>query len=195
MKILLTNVILFIVLSFAFSSLTSCQSGPENTGQTTTDGSTEKKKVNYPPAPSVIMQSEIKMVDGTNFKLEDKKGKVILVNLWATWCGPCRAEMPHLVEMQDKYRDKNFEIIGLDVDPESKEDIEAFAKQMKLNYPLGWAAESLTGEFMKFSKQNGIPQSFLINREGQMTGVFFGANPKEIAKLKERVEIAVNEQP
>ncbi len=200
MKVFFTNIALFIVLSLAFSALTACtstQTAPvlDNSvaSNTTTDAPSDKKKINYPPAPSAIMQADIKLLDDTTFKLQDKKGKVLLVNLWATWCGPCISEMPHLVEMQDKFKDKGFEIIGLDIDPESKEDIDAFAVKQKLNYQLGWADGKLMNEFVKITRLQGIPQSLLINREGQLTGVFTGGNPKVIAQMKVTVEKIVSE--
>jgi thiol-disulfide isomerase/thioredoxin len=200
MKVLLKNLVLFIVFSFAFSALTSCTgtksasvSGNSTAPANTTDAPPEKKKINYPPAPSAIMTADIKNLDGTTFKLQDKKGKVVLINLWATWCGPCVAEMPHIVEMQDKFKDKGFEVIGLDSDGEPKDDIEAFAAKQKLNYQLGWADEALVGEFIKVSRLQGIPQSLLINREGQLTGVFTGGGAKTVDKMKETVEKIVNE--
>ncbi len=198
MKVLLKNLGLFIVLSFVFSALTSCTNSQTASvdnaaAPTNTTGAPEKKKVNYPPAPSAIMTADVKSLDGTSFKLQDKKGKVVLVNLWATWCGPCINEMPHLNEMQEKYKDKGFEIIGLDTDDESKEDIDAFAAKQKLNYQLGWADGALMTEFVKLTKLQGIPQSILINRDGQLTGVFTGGSPKVINKMKETVEKIVNE--
>ena len=199
MKVLLKNLGLFIVLSFAFSALTSCTSAPtapadnSTVSANTSDASPEKKKVNYPPAPSAIMQADVKLLDGTNIKLQDKKGKVVLVNLWATWCGPCINEMPHLREMQEKFKDKGFEIIGLDIDDESKEDIDAFSAKQKLNYQLGWSGNTIKNEFVKVTRLDGIPQSILINRDGQMTGVFTGGSPSVINKMKETVEKIVNE--
>jgi thiol-disulfide isomerase/thioredoxin len=141
----------------------------------------------YPPAPEAIRNAEIELIDGTKFKLSDKKGKVVLVNLWATWCGPCRFEMPELVKMQEAYKDKDFEVIGLDVDPEPVEEIQSFAKKMELNYQLGWAERELVIEFFNISGTEGIPQSFLLNRNGELTGVFFGANESVIKKMKETV--------
>lgn len=195
MKFLLKNLALFIFLSLAFSALTSCtstQTAPAG-NETSTDQPTDKKKIVYPPAPQAIMTADVKNLDSTVYKLQDKKGKVVLVNLWATWCGPCIGEMPHLIEMQEKYRDKGFEIIGLDTDDEGKEEIEAFAAKQKLNYQLGWANMDIMTEFVKLSKMNGIPQSILINREGQLTGVFTGGSPKVINLMKETVERIVNE--
>lgn len=201
MKFLVKNTALFIVLAFAFSALTSCTNtqtavinSNSNSVANAANSSAEKPKVNYPPAPAAIMTADIKMLDGTTMKLQDKKGKVLLINLWATWCAPCIQEMPHLVEMQEKYRDKGFEIIGLDSDEEeTKEQIEAFAAKQKLNYQLGWADSALFGEFVKLSRLNGIPQTILINRDGQLTGVFTGGGKTTIAKMKETVEKIVNE--
>lgn len=196
MKNLFTHLVLFIALSIVFSALAGCsekKSGGENDAANGANTSTDISKVKYPPVNAAIMQAENKMLDDSVLKLEDKKGKVVLVNLWATWCGPCRGEMPHLVELQEKYKDKGFEIIGLDVDPESKEKIENFAKEMKLNYALGWSHQSIPIEMTKLSRLNGIPQSILINREGQLTGVFAGGSPKVINSLKETVEKIINE--
>lgn len=206
MKFFLQNIALFVILTFAFSALTGCSGG--NTAVVTNNSTTgantpekignvnisEKSKVNYPPAPSAIMQADIKLLDDTTFKLQDKKGKVLLINLWATWCIPCIEEMPHLVEMQEKYRDQGLEIIGLDVDPETKQEIETFAAKQKLNYTLGWADDKLQTEFVKVSRLNGIPQTLLINRDGQLTGVFTGGGRRTIDKMKQTVEKIVTGQ-
>jgi thiol-disulfide isomerase/thioredoxin len=200
MKVLLKNIALFVILSFAFSAFTACNNTQtaavnvnSNATANTSDAPPAKTKINYPPAPSAIMQADIKNLDGTTSKLQDKKGKVVLVNLWATWCGPCIGEMPHIVEMQEKFKDKGFEVIGLDTSDESKEEIETFAAKQKLNYQLGWADGALMGEFVKLSRLNGIPQSVLINREGQLTGVFAGGGMGTVNKMKETVEKIVNE--
>jgi thiol-disulfide isomerase/thioredoxin len=201
MKFFLQNIALFVIFTIAFSALTGCTGGANtsgNTPETTSNGSTnaaapDKPKSVYPPAPSAIMQADIKLLDDTTFKLQDKKGKVLLVNLWATWCQPCLAEMPHLVEMQEKYRDKGLEIIGLDVDPETKQQIEAFAAKQKLNYTLGWADDKLQTEFVKVTKLPGIPQTILINRNGETRGIFTGGSQRVILSMKETVEKAINE--
>ncbi len=199
MKRILINLSLFIALIFTISSFTACQN---NNGNATKDNDSrlkeEKPKAasdgKYPPLPEAIANADVRMIDGTTIKLSDKKGKVILVNLWATWCGPCREEMPALVEMQDKYRDKNFEIIGLDTDEEETvEMIQEFAQEMKLNYPLGYADGNMFNQFVKLTGLQAIPQSVLINREGKMTGIFTGASPKVIEKMKQTVEKTVNE--
>lgn len=202
MKKLFTNLAVFAALSVAFSSFTACNTAstqPKGADTTAAPSNAnaavepQAKTGGNPPVPTAIMQSEIKDLEGKTFTLESKKGKVVLINLWATWCGPCRAEMPHLVEMQNKYKDKDFEVLGLNVDEEPVEAVKAFSEEMKLNYFLGFADDKMTTEIMKLSRQQGIPQSVLINREGQTAGVFFGANPRVIGTMKESVEKIISQ--
>ncbi len=205
MNNLLKICFLFLIFAGVFSGLTACtgsQSAGNNpanevnqTENSTAQSNESAKKPNseYPPIPAALAQTEIKKIDDSTFKLEDKKGNVLLLNLWATWCGPCRGEMPHLVEMEEKYKAKNFEVIGLNTDNESVEDINDFAKEMKLNYLMAYADQAMYRELLSISKFQGIPQSFLIDREGRLRGVFLGGGPKVIGTMKETVEKVVNE--
>lgn len=201
MKNIFRNAVLLIGLSIALSSFLACskmatteKEQVDKTAPSTSEkGASEAKNNNFPPAPVAVSQAEIKNIDGSTFKVEDKKGKVILLNLWATWCGPCRAEMPELVALQDKFRDKDFEIIGLNISEESVEQIKDFADDMKLNYTLAWSDEKLRNELLKISKFDGIPQSYLIDREGKLRGVFTGGGPKVVNQLKETSEKVINE--
>lgn len=184
MRILFKIIVIFGLFVALVSVFTGCKS--EIAGEV--DGS------GYPPAPELIANASVKLTDGGNFRLADKKGKVVLINLWATWCGPCRREMPELVKMQEKFRDQGFEVIGLDVDPEPKPLVEKFAEKMEVNYTLGWAPEEMVRGFFDITQRNGIPQSFLFNRNGELTGVFFGGSTNVIEKMKETVEKIVAEE-
>jgi thiol-disulfide isomerase/thioredoxin len=195
--------VLFVLLSFIFSGLYGCtgsnstQNPSSDNGSTASnpgDKSAPKKPSDYPPVASAVANADIKNLDGTTFKVADKKGKVLLLNLWATWCGPCRSEMPELVKMQDEHRANGFEIIGLDTDDEDLDSINKFAEKMNLNYTLTWAGTDLQNELLKISKFDGIPQSFLIDRDGNLRGVFRGANPSDVKKMGELVAKVVNEQ-
>lgn len=195
MKFVVRNTALFIFLAIALAGFAACGGGNNGGGgnAANTAGTTTKKS-DYPPVPAPIMQAELKGLDGAAFKLEDYKGKVVLINLWATWCGPCKGEMPHLVELQNTHRDRGFEILGLDTDESDTEaKVKTFAEEMKLNYTLGWIDEKTYNELLKISKFPGIPQSFLISRDGHLLGVFTGGSPSTIAKLKDIVGKTVNE--
>jgi len=199
MKEIVLNLVLLAALTVAFSTLTGCggtnasKQDPVVTANQEANTASPTKASEYPPISQSIAKSEIKNLDGTTFTVDDKKGKVVLLNLWATWCGPCRSEMPTLVKMQDAYRDKDFEIIGLDMDDEPLSLINPFKDQMKLNYALVWPDTALRNELLNVSKFGGIPQSFLIDREGRLRGVFTGANPGGVQKMAEVVGAVVNE--
>lgn len=194
MKRFSINLLTFVLFSVVISGLTSCTTS--TTTAPTANAEVSKSAAtssNYPPVPSGIIQADIKDVDGNSYKLEDKKGKVVLVDLWATWCGPCREAMPDLIELQDKYRDKNFEVIGLNTDDETPDVVKNFAQSKKLNYSLGYADGKLMSEFIKVTRLQGIPQSILINRDGRMVGIFPGGGARVMTQIKETVEKTVNE--
>ena len=191
MKELVFNLALFVVLSIAFSSLSGCggsgansQVGETSSNSAATASGSPKKPSEYPPVATAIAQSDIKNLDGSTFKIADKKGKVLLLNMWATWCGPCRAEMPALVKMQDEFREQGLEIIGLNSDDEAVDDIHKFAEAMNLNYTLVWPDTKLQNDLLKISQFGGIPQSFLIDRDGNLRGVFRGSNPADVKKME-----------
>ncbi len=196
--------LLFSVLSIAFSSLIGCSgnagnnlnSNNANSAQKT--NSTQSKSSEYPPLPTGIAQADVELLDGSKFKVADRKGKVLLLNLWATWCGPCRAEIPELVQMQDAHRDKGFQVLGLDVGDgeggqETIEQIKTFGEKYKVNYELARISNETTSEFYRFTKFNGVPISLLVDKEGRIRGVFMGGGPKVLGQMKEAVEKLVAE--
>ena len=128
----------------------------------------------------------IKDVDGNDVSLSTFKGKVVLLNFWATWCGPCKAEIPGFVKLQEKYRDKGLVIIGYSVD-DTAEKAKAYAAQYKMNYPilLGEGKEDLQDAYGPIW---GLPSSFIISRDGKVCRKHIGIAPeavfeKEVAAL------------
>jgi thiol-disulfide isomerase/thioredoxin len=152
----------------------------------------QNKSSLYPPLASGLAEADLALLDGQTFKLSGKKGTVLLVNIWGTWCGPCRAEMPYLVRLQNEYGPKGFEVIGLNIGDgsggeETVEQIRTFADAMKLNYTLAKSTNATTAEFYKISKQQVVPQSLLIDREGHLRGVFIGGGAKIINLMQTNV--------
>ena len=197
MKEFFSSVILFLALALAFSSFTGCSSSVQSgnsPGAESANPEAEKKKSDYPPLATVVADAEIKNLDGTTFKVSDKKGKVILLNLWATWCGPCRSEMPTLVRLQERHRDAGLEIVGLNTDDETRAQIDEFVTEMKLNYTIAWADTKLQAALVNITKFPGIPQSFVIDRDGNLRGVFRGAAKADVAKMEELVDMVVTGQ-
>jgi thiol-disulfide isomerase/thioredoxin len=124
--------------------------------------------------PPAAWHTEIQAVDGASFRLSDFKDKVVVVDLWATWCGPCRLEVPHLVELQKEYGAKGVEVIGLTTeDPSTDEElVRNFAREFKINYRLGWSPREVSLALM--NGNTTIPQTFVIAPGGRIIRKFRG---------------------
>ncbi len=195
---IIKNLFVFAVLAFAISNFSACEQTPPSAGSenaNTGEHSDTSATSTYPPLPAAVSDAEIAKVDGSTVKLADKKGKVVLLNLWATWCKPCRVEMPALVQMQNDLGPDGFEVIGLNADDEEEALIKQFAESQKLNYQLGWMDGKLHKGLLNISRNSGIPQSFLIDREGRLRGVFMGAGADEINLMKRTVAKVVKGEP
>ncbi|MEP6782409.1 MAG: TlpA disulfide reductase family protein [Acidobacteriota bacterium] len=120
---------------------------------------------------------KLKDLEGKEVSLSSFKGKVVVLNFWATWCGPCKAEIPGFVELQEKYKDK-ITIVGYSVD-DSAELAKKYAAEYKMNYPilLGEGREDVQDAYGPIW---GIPASFLISKDGQVCRKHMGIAPKAV---------------
>ncbi len=130
-----------------------------------------------PDAREANLDFTLKDMNGADVKLADLKGKVVLLNFWATWCGPCRLETPWFVELQEKYRDQGFRIVGISVD-DPPEALPPFAKRFKVNYPLvvGVDREDVQTAYGPIF---GVPMTFIIGRNGRICMKHVGQVSKE----------------
>lgn len=124
--------------------------------------------------PPAAWNTEIQALDGGKFRLSDFKDKVVVIDLWATWCGPCRLEVPHLVELQKEYGAKGVEVIGLTTeDPSTDEEkVRDFAREFKINYKLGWSPREVSLALM--NGNTSIPQTFVVAPGGRIVTKFRG---------------------
>jgi len=113
---------------------------------------------------------ELQTLDGKNFKLSDLRGKAVLLNFWATYCGPCKIEMPWFVELQKEYGPQGFQIVGVANDDASTEDIAKFAKEMGINYPILIGKDSVSDSY----KVSVLPTTFFLDRDGKLIAREFG---------------------
>ena len=126
------------------------------------------------PAP---MDFTIADMNGDDVSLASYKGKVVLLNFWATWCGPCKIEIPGFVELQDEYGDQGFQVLGLSVD-DTPEQIKPFAEQFAVNYPMlvGLGRDDVQDAFGPIW---GLPVSFWIDRQGTLCKTQLGIASKD----------------
>jgi peroxiredoxin len=119
----------------------------------------------------------IKDMHGANVRLTDYKGKVILINFWATWCAPCKTELPAFIELHDQYKDKGLVILGVSADDDA-ETLRSFAAEWKLNYPIlvGRDEEEMLDAYGPLF---GYPTSVIVGRDGAVCGRHIGPATKE----------------
>jgi thiol-disulfide isomerase/thioredoxin len=120
--------------------------------------------------------------NGTKKSLNDLKGKVVLLNFWATWCGPCKKEMPDLSKISDELKDKNFQMIGLNVFQQaSAPKIEDFLKANPVSYTTIDGNEDLVQAFAKASgnDMSAVPTTFIVNKDGKIVETVVGGRDKD----------------
>jgi len=117
--------------------------------------------------------------------LDDHKGKLVLLNFWAAWCPPCRAEIPGFIKIQDAYKDKSFTFIGIAM--ESKEAATGFAEKVGINYPNAYGFDDVQAIAEKYGNPDGgLPYSVLIGPDQKILSVYAGFLSEE--KLKKMIE-------
>ena len=127
--------------------------------------------------PTSVMEAQLRAASGSPIKLSDYSGKVLLVNLWATWCGPCRRETPELVKLHKEFQARGVDMIGLSTEnPDaSAESVREFVRVFNVDYHVGWATPEVALALMQ--GRDSIPQSFVITREGRILKRFIGFSP------------------
>jgi cytochrome c biogenesis protein CcmG/thiol:disulfide interchange protein DsbE len=138
-----------------------------------------------PPARAAIKQEKerkpaaefaLKDSNGKTVKLSDFKGKVVLLNFWATWCGPCKIEIPWFIEFEQAYRDKGLVILGVAMDEEGWEAVKPYMDSKKINYRVV-IGDDITAQ--RYGGVESLPTTFLIDREGRTAGVHVGLVSKK----------------
>ena len=137
-------------------------------------------------APDFSLES----LEGKTTRLSDYRGKAVLLNFWATWCGPCKIEMPWFVELQNQYAAQGFQIVGVAMDDASKEDIAKFAKDMGVNYPILIGKEAVGDQY---GGVPALPESFLIGRDGKIVDKIIGLRGK--AEIEDAIKKAIDTKP
>lgn len=123
------------------------------------------------PAPDFTLQA----LDGKSMSLSDLRGKAVLLNFWATWCGPCKIETPWLVELQNQYGSQGLQVVGVEMGDDGKDDIEKFTKDMGVNYPVLIGKEAVGDAY---GGVPALPETFFIGRDGKIVDKIIGLKGK-----------------
>ena len=129
-----------------------------------------------------------KLLDGAAYDLASDKGKVVLVNVWATWCGPCRFEIPELQKLHDQYGARGFKVVGISVDEGDAAEVKQFAQAQKMSYPVVVDPE---GKIANLLQTTVLPTSVLLDRNGKIVWRQVGAIPEHDPKLAAAIDAAL----
>lgn len=157
------KIILAVTIAMLLGSCTgmdkNVQNSPEVSAISSSAGDTNDRQLQ--DAPDFILDD----MNGEPFTLSEHEGKVVVLNIWATWCPPCRKEIPDFIEIQDEMRDDGVLFVGVSLDKEGWEVVRPFAKEYNINYPLVVDNGTVNNKYGPF---RGIPTTFIINKEGKV---------------------------
>ena len=145
--------------------------------------------------PPQVLDAELPALKGDPIKLSSYSGKVLVVNLWATWCGPCRIEIPELIKLHKEFRSQGLEVVGLSTEnPERSADlVREFVRQYNVNYRIGWATPEVALTLMQ--GRDAIPQSLVIDRDGRILKRFVGFSATSTPRqLRQAIEDALKKK-
>lgn len=120
--------------------------------------------IRFVRSPDLAPAFSLKNMDGKPLNLADSHGKVVFLNFWATWCGPCRVEIPDLVDLQNRYKDR-LQVIGLNVDDDDADEIQKYVEKTGINYPVAMAPAELRRQYGGIP---ALPTSFVLDTEGRV---------------------------
>ena len=189
LRIASTVIVLGLLAAFGISSCNS-NDAPPPSSSANSNRPTARVNAGLSALPQEVLNAENKAVNGSApIKLSDYSGKVLFINLWATWCGPCRIETPELVKLHKEFQSRGVEIIGLSTeDPDaSAATVQRFMREYDVNYQIGWATREVAITLMQ--GRTSIPQSFIIARDGRILKRFIGfdmdTTPPQLRKALE----------
>ena len=143
------------------------------------------------PSSGSAPDFSLKSFDGQEITLSQLKGKVVLLDFWATWCGPCKESIPHLIQLYKNYRESGFELVGMNVDKGDGEAVRRFVTSMDIPYPVVVAPEDVVRSY----RVTGIPVTFLIDKKGKIREKVVGFSRSIAKQLDTKVADLTSEKP
>ena len=143
----------------------------------------------YPAQNEAVAKDfTVELTNGDEFTLSDHRGQVVLLNIWATWCAPCREETPELVDLYTKYRDRGLQVLGVSIDEQGMSVVEPFMEEFDVNYPMVIDDGTIMD---KYGPTMGIPTSYIIGRKGNLR--YFAVGAVTNKELEPRIQKLLSE--
>jgi peroxiredoxin len=211
-RVLLTLVAVGLLSALGLSS---CNSSEVSTNAPANRATSAAPATNAPPTnnapatsapptafvslPENLRDTKLQTLDGESLKLSDFAQKVVIVNIWATWCQPCQLEMPELVKMNNEYKSRGLVILGLATtynEHQGQAYVKDFIRSKGINYRIVWDDGTMAAPLVQLVQgQSVIPQSFVISRDGRIVKHFQGFNANSTPQLmRQAVEEALNDK-
>lgn len=153
---------------------------------------TPPKLTDLPLLADSVVNTQVQLLDGKSLKLADYKGKVLVLDLWATWCPPCRDEIPFLITLGNDYASKGVEVVGLTTEQPERdaEKVQEFVRRFNINYKIGWVDGPMAAALAR--GRDSIPQTFIITRDGRLLKHFVGFHPTNSPPMiRDAIEMAI----
>ncbi|MEF3245614.1 MAG: TlpA family protein disulfide reductase [Caldisericaceae bacterium] len=163
MKKIIIVVFILVFVSLVFTGCTTTQSNNPTNNQNTNNTTNSTREI----APDFSWKD----ANGKVVKLSDLKGKVVLIDFWATWCGPCRMTIPHVEAIYEKYKGKGVEVLGVNLDQGNIEKVQQFIKDYGMKYLIIADPNSKVGSLYGV---NSIPRFFIVDKNGRIAKVIVG---------------------
>ena len=151
--------------------LSACENARVSVSGDVAEAAAEKE------APRAAPDFTLESADGTPITLSELEGKVVLLNFWATWCGPCKIEMPWFMDFQRKYKDRGFSVVAVSLDEEGWEVVRPYAEEMKFNFPVLVGSDAIAEGF---GDVYALPTTFIIDKQGQIVSTHTGLVDRSI---------------
>ena len=201
-RVVLTLVAVGLVGALGLSSCNSTEVATTNAPANRAANVSRPTNPAPPPAfvnlPPEVRDLKLQTIDGEPLKLSDFGDKVVVLNIWATWCGPCRLEMPDLVKLNHEYKERGLVVLGLTRYDERNnlQQVKDFVRAQKVDYKIIWDDGSLAGPLVEaVGGRPVIPQSFVISRDGRIVKHFSGFGPNSTPQLmRQAVEDSLNDK-
>ena len=151
-----------LALAMASVAFTAC-----NTSTRSVKAAAVKPEKDRKTAPDFTLKD----ADGKPVKLSDYRGKVVLLNFWATWCGPCKVEIPWFIEFEQAYKDRGFAVLGVSMDEDGWETVKPYIAARKINYRVLLGDDPVSN---LYGGVESLPTTFMIDRDGRVASVHIG---------------------